>query len=503
MRKRNAWNWSLLLIFPFLSACAVSSFPIGTTQDVSPSPSPTQPPPATASTPTEQTTQPTTEPSTSSAQPPGVTSADPSAKNYGLGVPYPDAVRGIYVTAYSASGARLQTLLNVVDHTALNTMVIDIKDDSGHITFPVDDIALRPYSNSIIQDPKALMATLKQHHIYPIARIVVFKDSAYAKAHPEASFLKQGKLWHNGNGDAFVNPFLPSVWQYNVEIAQQAARLGFAEIQFDYVRFPEGFETMDRSLQYSLGPYQNKLPSKFQKMQDAYNLKNTAYTKELSKVRAQQQALQTQADNLAQQQPLHLSQLQAVRAAFASNGTAIQTLVQSAPKPPSFSAEQRLVQLRVDAVTDFVAYARQQLKPYEVKVGVDIFGYSATVPEAPGIGQNYARISQNVDVISPMIYPSHWGPGYFNIPKPDLAPYQLVSEFEKAEKSSLAALQMPPIQRPWIQDFTASWLGVGTYQAYGKDQVDAQIRALHDSGINEFLLWNAGNSYTPGVNYKS
>ncbi len=76
------------------------------------------------------------------------------------------------------------------------------------------------------------------------------------------------------------------------------------------------------------------------------------------------------------------------------------------------------VQRRVEAITDFVAYAREKLKPYGVKVSVDIFGYAATLTEAPGIGQNFSRISENVDVISSMIYPSHWT-SYFGISKPD------------------------------------------------------------------------------------
>src|SRR5699024_12446651 len=71
------------------------------------------------------------------------------------------------------------------------------------------------------------------------------------------------------------------------------------------------------------------------------------------------------------------------------------------------------VQNRVNAVTDFVSYAKQKLEPYGVEVSVDVFGYAATQREAPGIGQNFSQISSNVDVISSMIYPSHWGAGAF------------------------------------------------------------------------------------------
>ncbi len=158
------------------------------------------------------------------------------------------------------------------------------------------------------------------------------------------------------------------------------------------------------------------------------------------------------------------------------------------------------VQKRVKAVTDFVAYAQKELKPYDVKVSVDIFGYTATLPEAPGIGQNFSKISENVDVISSMIYPSHWT-SYFGIAKPDTEPYRLVQEYAKLEKKKLDELKTPPVSRPWLQDFTASWLGSGNYLVYGKKEVEDQIRALKDQGINEYLLWNASNRYSPNVDY--
>lgn len=334
---------------------------------------------------------------------------------------YPDAVRGIYVTGHSAGGSRFNDLLTLVDQTDLNAMVIDIKDDYGHVTYQPDPSS--PYydvSQPYIKDPKALLSTLEEKQIYPIARVVVFKDTVLANKKPEWSFTQNGGVWKNGRGDSFVNPFLEEVWEYNTNIAIEAAKLGFQEIQFDYVRFPEGFEKRDEILQYSMGKYED-----------------------------------LDLDN---------------------------------------------VQKRVEAVTDFVAYAKEKLKPYGVKVSVDIFGYTATLPEAPGIGQNFSKISEHVDVISSMIYPSHWT-SYFGIAKPDLHPYELVTEYAKVEKQKLNELETPPISRPWIQDFTASWLGNGNYKRYGKAEVEAQIKALNDQGINEFLIWNAGNTYTKNVDY--
>lgn len=340
----------------------------------------------------------------------------------GYNFSYPeDGVRGVYVTGNSAGGQRFETLLELVNTTELNAMVIDIKDDHGYLTYrPKEDSPYYGISKNFIGDTTELMKTLEANEIYPIARVVVFKDTELANKRPELSFTENGQVWKNGRGESFVNPFLKEVWDYNVEIAKMAAEMGFKEIQFDYVRFPEGFERRDDTLSYDSGDY---------------------------------------------------------------------------------SGQENNVQKRVAAVTDFVAYAREQLSSYDVEVSVDIFGYSATITEAPGIGQNFSKIASNVDVISSMIYPSHWTP-YFGLDKPDLYPYELTKAYAKVENQVLQKLENPPTSRPWIQDFTASWLGSGNYLEYGVAEVEAQIRALNEENIHEFLLWNATNRYTPGVNYK-
>ncbi|THE12004.1 GTP-binding protein [Bacillus timonensis] len=341
--------------------------------------------------------------------------------NSGYQFEYPDAIRGIYVSAHSAGGDRFPRLVQFIDETDLNAMVIDVKDDFGYLTYvPPKGSKYQGISKDYIRDPTALLKKLEEKQIYPIARVVVFKDSVLAKQRPDLSFKVGDKVWTNGRGEAFVNPFLKEVWDHNVGIAIEAAKLGFQEIQFDYVRFPEGFEKRDGSLTYGMGEYEKA------------NIDN--------------------------------------------------------------------VQKRVAAVTDFVAYAKEKLDPYHIKVSVDIFGYTATLPEAPGIGQNFSKISENVDVISSMIYPSHWT-SYFGIARPDLEPYRLVSEYAKVENHKLGQIENRPISRPWLQDFTASWLGKGNYTVYGKDEIEAQIKGLQDQGIHEFLLWNAANTYTKGVDY--
>lgn len=342
--------------------------------------------------------------------------------NSGFHFEYPDAVRGIFLTGHTAGGSRFNSMLDLIDNSDLNAMVIDVKDDWGNLTFKVEeDSPFEDISKNYINDPQQMMKTLEEKKIYPIARIVVFKDTALAEKRPDLSFTKNGKVWKNNRKEAFVNPFLKEVWEYNIEIAKMAAEMGFQDIQFDYVRFPEGFEHRDKDLEYTQGDY-----------------------------------TESELDN---------------------------------------------VQRRVEAVTDFVKYAKEELEDYGVDVSVDIFGYAATIPETPGIGQNFSKISENVDVISSMIYPSHWTENYFGIPFPDKEPYRLVTEYAKVENELLSKLDNPPLSRPWIQDFEAPWLYSGAVQQYGKKEVEAQIKALNEHGIDEFLIWNAGNTYTENVNY--
>ena len=339
----------------------------------------------------------------------------------GVEIAYPaDGVKGIYVTAYSVGyEEKFTKLVDYVDSNDLNAIVIDIKDDMGVVTadFNSEDSHIQENTEEYIPDIKELMDLMEEKQIYPIARIVTFKDTLLANEQPDMSFTESdGSVWVASNGESFINPFLKQTWDYAVNVGIEAAKVGFKEIQFDYVRFPEGFEVWGDTLNYDMGEYADLDMTDDEK--------------------------------------------------------------------------------RVQAITDFTAYAKEKLMPYGVDVSVDIFGYTASVIEASGIGQNFPQISENVDVISSMIYPSHWGTNYFGIYKPDLYPYELVAEYMKVENELLGTLETPPISRPWLQDFTASYLGSGFYQTYGKAQVDAQVQALYDAGVNEFLLWNALNNYT-------
>lgn len=346
----------------------------------------------------------------------------------GVDIAYPEGgVKGIFSTAHSAGGERMESLVELINTTELNAMVIDVKDDHGNITLDLDsDNELINEMTNEIFDIEELMNTLEENNIYPIARIVVFKDSLLAKSKPEWSFTESnGSVWKNRRGESFVNPYLEEVWDYNIEVAVEAAKLGFKDIQFDYVRFAEGFENRADSLTYTHGNY----------VDDSEDVINMEY--------------------------------------------------------------------RNRAVTEFVRKSKESLMPYGADLSVDIFGYAAVVRETPGIGQSFPGIAKEVDVISSMIYPSHWGAGNLDVSKPDLEPYKVVDNYIKIEQEIFDELgEEAPITRPWLQDFTASYLGAGNYKNYGAAEVTAQVEALADNGVYEFLLWNAGNRYSEGARYK-
>lgn len=143
------------------------------------------------------------------------------------------AVKGIYVTGSVAGSERMNDLITLVDATELNTMVIDVKNDEGEITWKMDSGSVLEMGNGVayIRDIDALMETLKKHEIYTIARIVCFKDPVFAQNHVDSALKKpDGGLVTDAYGLAWVNPYDEEVWAYLTEIAQAALELSLIHI---------------------------------------------------------------------------------------------------------------------------------------------------------------------------------------------------------------------------------------------------------------------------------
>ncbi len=157
-------------------------------------------------------------------------------------------------------------------------------------------------------------------------------------------------------------------------------------------------------------------------------------------------------------------------------------------------------QKKYEAIDSFLAYARNELK--NTVISADVFGIICESPaDTEGIGQNLEYVGKDIDYISPMAYPSHYAIGQVingvKYSKPDLDPYGVVYNTLLKAKNRISVVDgYKAGVRPYIQNFTASWLGNGYYQPYGAEQVRQQIKAVYDSGYEEWLVWNAGNDYS-------
>lgn len=319
-------------------------------------------------------------------------------------------VRGIYITAQTvADKAKFDKLIKLIDETELNAVVIDVKNDEGMVTYHtnIEDVQFDGANTKVtIQDIDSVLKILNKKNIYPIARIVTFKDNKAASRFPNLAVKsKSGSVWRDRNGQGWLNPYNKEAWDYVVDIAEEAAAKGFKEIQFDYVRFPTDG-----------------------------NLKMTDYGR--------------------------------------SSGSS---------KP--------------QAIGDFLKYARTRLSDMGVVVSADVFGLVTTAETDMNIGQKLEYLADSVDVISPMVYPSHYGKGCYGIAEPDFEPYKIVNYSMKVGKQRLDKNDKSIARlRPWLQDFSATYLP--KYKKYGPAEVRAQIKATYDAGVDEWILWNAANRYT-------
>ena len=159
----------------------------------------------------------------------------------------PQPLRGLYVNRWAALGRRMWQLVDVAKTTEVNALVIDVKDDRGFVLYR----SRVPLAREIGADTnmpmrasrvRAVLDTMRAHGIYPIARIVVAKDPLLAERKPDWAIRRRddpAAPWLDRNGKPWLDPHHREVWQYAVDLAKEAVDLGFSEVQFDYVRFPD------------------------------------------------------------------------------------------------------------------------------------------------------------------------------------------------------------------------------------------------------------------------
>jgi peptidoglycan/xylan/chitin deacetylase (PgdA/CDA1 family) len=308
-------------------------------------------------------------------------------------------LRSVHVTFYGWADPGLRSgVLRLVDEGRVNSVELDLKDESGAVGFDADiPFAKRIGSVERIYDLRQAIELLHRKGIWVVGRIVAFRDPVHAQAAWKRGWRSQviqtpGGAPYSGYG-GFTNFADPVVRQYNIDVARAAAELGIDDVLYDYVRRPDG--------------------------------------------------------------PI---------------GSMVFPGLAGTPEA---------------SIASFLGDARAQLRPYGVFLGASVFGVAATRPKE--IAQPIRAIARNVDYVAPMLYPSHWGRGEYDVAYPNAQPYDIVfrslEDFQKQTRGTGARVV------PWLQDFT-----LGVY--YRAAEVRAQIRAAAHRGIDEWLLWDPLVTYT-------
>ncbi len=163
---------------------------------------------------------------------------------YAKDVTKPKEVKGVFVSAWIAGSDELfGKIVNLVNRTELNAVVIDCKDETGYVSWDSSVELARKSGASLpmprVKDIHKVLAICKENKIYPITRIVAFNDPVLSKYRPGIAVQNRaGGVWIGKKGHSFLDPYSKEVWRYNVDLAKEAAKLGFKEVQFDYLRFP-------------------------------------------------------------------------------------------------------------------------------------------------------------------------------------------------------------------------------------------------------------------------
>ncbi len=309
----------------------------------------------------------------------------------------PLVVRALHVTGWAAAvDDKWQHLVSIAARTEINSLVVDLKDESGLVFYDSTvELAETVGAVQAAYDIGEIVDATHSGELYLIGRIVTFQDPIAARAAPDLAVwdAASGSPYQK-NGQYFLDPTDPVARQYALDLAVEACRAGFDEIQFDYVRFPDGYGS---SARFDGGS----------------------------------------ADDV-----------------------------------------------RPVVIRDFLAEATELLHPEGCAVAADIFGFITSTLGDGGIGQQLEMLAEVTDVLSPMLYPSHYSEGWFGFDVPNDHPGPVVAN---GLDDGLARLGGPVIMRPWIQDFY-----------YNASQVRAEIEAAEARGLG-WMLWNALSNFTEGA----
>lgn len=157
-------------------------------------------------------------------------------------VPLPEHVRGIYMTQCVVGTPSFRAkVVQLIDETELNAVVIDIRDYTGYIAFDTEHPLLKEYVSEQCgaSDMREFIALLHEKDIYVIGRITTFQNPAYTKRHPDEAVQKKGGgVWKDHKGLSFVDVGAKPYWENVVALSRESYDIGFDELNYDYIRFP-------------------------------------------------------------------------------------------------------------------------------------------------------------------------------------------------------------------------------------------------------------------------
>ncbi len=339
----------------------------------------------------------------------------------------PSAVRGIYMTSCVAATPSLRTkLVDLIDETEINSVVIDIKSFDGYLSFEPKSEELKDATGGcFVKDMQDFIDLLHEKNIYVIGRLASFQDALQVKNRPDLAVKKTSAtstIWRDHKGIPWIDASAKPHWDYLVLIAEESYAIGFDEINFDYIRFPSDGN-----------------------MNDIY---------------------------------------------YPWSGS----------------------QKKSEVMRSFFEYLSQKLKPQGIVISADLFGMTTTNTDDLNIGQVLEHALPYFDYIAPMVYPSHYPKGFMGFNDPNSHVYEIVHYSMKTAGdravSTTTTVALPGARigtstpaiyskpsfdrkklRPWLQD--------NNYPVvYTAEMVRAQVQATYDSGLDSWLLWNAGNRYT-------
>jgi hypothetical protein len=384
-----------------------------------------------------------------------------------IAVPKDFEVRAIYLTGVMAASDHGIRIIKHWREVGGNAVVFDIKDSDGSVNIPFEHPLLGEHKVYIHDVPK-FVHFLHQQNMHAIARIAMFRDEHLVVTHPELAVQsrKNKTAWRENGKLVWTDPSNPKVQDYDIALAKHVAQLGVDEIQFDYVRFPAEGDQKDAQFVFQGQP-------------------DAAPAEPASADKNSDQACTTDAAPQGQKNAAH----------GASRG-ADGSKTQSAPKGRKTASTTSCASVakshgpqRSDVIASFLKKAYAELHPTGVLLSLDVFGVMAWQRQVDlsHTGQDIVQMAKYCDVLSPMIYPSHFF-GMDNIPHPGDEPAHFIGEsmdrFELITKGSGVVI------RPWLQAF--HW----RTKTYSPEYIKIQVETARAKGGIGFLFWNAANDYS-------